>query len=276
QWRAFDADRPDFNGALAQFAIGLLQTTTPVDSPIEWRRCFNNPPSGDTLRQWFAPVTEAFVFDGDGPRFMQDLTLRSDDAKPLPIADLLIDTPSEDRALFVKRRASMKFCAACAASATLTLQINSPEGGRGHFTGIRGGGPLTTLVWGSPEGALWTSLWRNVRFDRARAGGQSAPSDQSVFPWLATIDKLRAHGGEITSAQAHEMHVFWAMPRRVWIEFHNADQPDQCGVCGRSSISLVGSYRTRPYGLKYPSECWAHPLTPYRLNCPGFRRGSFD
>ena len=31
---AFDADRPDFNGALAQFAIGLLQTTTPMDSPI--------------------------------------------------------------------------------------------------------------------------------------------------------------------------------------------------------------------------------------------------
>ena len=31
RWRAFDADRPDFNGALMQFAIGLLQTTTPLD-----------------------------------------------------------------------------------------------------------------------------------------------------------------------------------------------------------------------------------------------------
>ena len=31
---AFDADRPDFNSALAQFAIGLLQTATPVQSEI--------------------------------------------------------------------------------------------------------------------------------------------------------------------------------------------------------------------------------------------------
>ena len=35
---AFDADRADFNGALAQFAVGLLQTSTPVDDPITWRR----------------------------------------------------------------------------------------------------------------------------------------------------------------------------------------------------------------------------------------------
>lgn len=34
---AFDADRADFNGALMQFAIGLLQTTAPVESSATWR-----------------------------------------------------------------------------------------------------------------------------------------------------------------------------------------------------------------------------------------------
>ena len=72
QWRAFDADRPDFNGALAQFAIGLLQTTTPVADSVGWREWFRAPPNADTLRAWFAPVADAFALDGDGPRFMQD------------------------------------------------------------------------------------------------------------------------------------------------------------------------------------------------------------
>ena len=34
---AFDAPRADFNGALAQFAIGLLQTVAPVPSMLAWR-----------------------------------------------------------------------------------------------------------------------------------------------------------------------------------------------------------------------------------------------
>ena len=63
RWLAFDADRPDFNGALAQFAIGLLQTTTPVADVIEWRGLMRSPPSAETLKLWFAPVAAAFDLD---------------------------------------------------------------------------------------------------------------------------------------------------------------------------------------------------------------------
>ena len=41
---AFDADRADFNGALAQFAIGLLQTTSPAKNALQWKRLFESPP----------------------------------------------------------------------------------------------------------------------------------------------------------------------------------------------------------------------------------------
>ncbi len=133
-WRAFDADRPDFNGALAQFAIGLLQTTTPVDNPMDWRRFLHTPPDGDILRQWFEPVAAAFVLDGDGPRFMQDLALSNEPGKPSPIAEILIDAPGEssvdgNKDLFVKRGVVLQMCSDCAALAVLTLQINAPEGG---------------------------------------------------------------------------------------------------------------------------------------------------
>ena len=75
RWLAFDADRPDFNGALAQFAIGLLQTTTTAADAIDWRKLFNAPPDAEELRRWFEPVAAAFELDGDGPRFMQDFDL---------------------------------------------------------------------------------------------------------------------------------------------------------------------------------------------------------
>ncbi len=48
-----DAPRPDFNGALAQFLIGLLQTTTAIKYKHEWGRVSQNPPSPEELREQF-------------------------------------------------------------------------------------------------------------------------------------------------------------------------------------------------------------------------------
>ena len=50
---ALDARRPDFNGALIQFLIGLIQTTTPMDSQIEWNEWRQNPPTAEVLKSWF-------------------------------------------------------------------------------------------------------------------------------------------------------------------------------------------------------------------------------
>lgn len=96
QVAAFDAERADFNGALAQFAIGLLQTATPVDSGIEWRGLLKNPPDAQTLQAWFSPHTAAFEFDGTGTRFMQDCDLRGSDGEPVGIGSLVIEAPGEN------------------------------------------------------------------------------------------------------------------------------------------------------------------------------------
>lgn len=134
RWRAFDADRPDFNGALAQFAIGLLQTTAPVPDEIAWTRLLRTPPEATMLRARFEPVAAAFELDGDGARFMQDFEMATVEGKSRPIAEILIDAPGEaadakDNDLFVKRRKVDRLCGRCAGAAILTLQINAPEGG---------------------------------------------------------------------------------------------------------------------------------------------------
>ena len=94
-WIAFDADRADFIGALAQFAIGLLQTAAPAKSTAQWRAWFRQPPDATTLDDWFAPLRPAFELDGDGARFMQDRTLASDEGACNGIGALLIEAPGE-------------------------------------------------------------------------------------------------------------------------------------------------------------------------------------
>lgn len=269
---AFDADRPDFNGALAQFAIGLLQTVSPVNGLIEWARYFKAPPPEDELKRWFEPVAAAFLFDGDGARFMQDRTLRPEDGAINDIAALLIEAPGEQTLKnnadhFIKRGHVVAMCPDCAAMALLTLQLNAPSGGAGHRTGLRGGGPLTTLVACQPPRSLWHDLWLNVRErDRFLAGGGDAGKTEPyfTFPWLADISKIQKEGGETAPVQVHPAHIFWAMPRRIRLDFDNVTS-GACGICGRQSERLLRQYVTKNYGLNYKGP-WNHPLSPYYEN----------
>ena len=50
---ALAANRPDFNGALVQLLIGLLQTTAPVDDEEDWAELLDRPPTEEMLQQWF-------------------------------------------------------------------------------------------------------------------------------------------------------------------------------------------------------------------------------
>ncbi|MCZ2090020.1 MAG: type I-E CRISPR-associated protein Cse1/CasA [Burkholderiales bacterium] len=268
QWRAFDAARPDFNGALAQFAIGLLQTTTTVDTPMGWRELFRTPPNGATLRQWFAPVRNAFELDGDGPRFMQDLDLGSEGVAVNGIGALLIESPGEEtlkenRDHFVKRNQVQALCGACAAAALFTLQLNAPTGGAGHLTGLRGGGPLTTLVLAPGDASIWQHLWMNVR-ERpaflAQGGSPDLSDPQRSFPWLGPMTALQPDKGKMAQSQVHPAQLYWAMPRRIRLDLTQTTS-GPCGICARNSERLVHRYGAKKHGLNYKGE-WSHPLTP--------------
>lgn len=265
---AFDADRADFNGALAQFAIGLLQTTMPVDSPLTWKKFLDNPPSSETLEGWFAPVESAFEFRGNGASFMQDFSLTAGEAAVSPISALLIESPGENALRnnsdhFVKRGRVEAICQACAATALFTLQTNAPSGGVGHRTGLRGGGPLTTLLLKYPPQSLWQDLWLNV-IERpkhlAGCGDTNKSAPHFRFPWLADISAIQK-GSETAPVQVHPDHVFWAMPRRIRLDFDGVSS-GYCGICGRSSDRLIRQFMTKNYGLNYKGA-WDHPLSPY-------------
>lgn len=271
---AFAANRPDFNGALAQMMIGLLQTTTPVNDEDGWEVLQDKPPSAEELQKWFAPVAEAFVLDGDGARFMQDISLdvhSVDSTKLKPISLLFIESPGvstqkDNKDHFVKRGLINGLCPHCTATVLFTLQTNAPEGGAGNYTSLRGGGPLTTLVVATPAQNMWQDLWLNVKPQKAflRQGGDvQKTAKHFTFPWLADISQIQPAGSETQPLQVHPYHVFWAMPRRLRIDFDDV-QSGYCDVCKRDSTQLLHRYIAKPQGLYYKDKTvWRHPFSPY-------------
>jgi CRISPR system Cascade subunit CasA len=113
---ALDAPRPDFNGALIQFLIGLVQTTCPPVNESEWRKKFSRPPTSEELHSAFKRYAHAFNLDGDGARFMQDLDLNVENLShkerekiEFPIEELILEMPGditkkEDRDFFLVAR----------------------------------------------------------------------------------------------------------------------------------------------------------------------------
>ncbi|APG43382.1 hypothetical protein A6070_04030 [Syntrophotalea acetylenica] len=82
------APRPDFQGALYQFLIGLLQTCFAPEDHDEWLEYWDEMPTVDQLRGCFQKVSSAFELENpDGPAFMQDFN--DFDGEELPIEDLI-------------------------------------------------------------------------------------------------------------------------------------------------------------------------------------------
>ena len=262
------AVRPDFNGALIQFLIGLLQTTCSPKGNSEWRQWLNNPPSADELKKKFDPITLAFNLDGDGARFMQDLTLNNEDKKTKEeIEKLFIDAPGDqtlkqNKDFFIKRGRIKCLCLSCCAQALLTLQINAPSGGKGHRVGLRGGGPVNTIVLGD---SLWKTLWNNVLLENEFAVLAMAvkTADADKFPWCAQT-RTSENDKTTTPQDVHPVQVYWSMPRRI--QLHFIDKQGKCDLCYELG-HLVESYYTKPYGIKYDS--FVFPLTPTYKNKDG-------
>lgn len=273
------APRPDFNGALLQFLVGLLQTACTPQTPNDWAHWLDQPPTPDQLRQQFESVVHAFELDADGPRFMQDFDEISGDKKP--VSNLLIDAPGaqtlkQNADHFIKRGLVESACPACMATALFTLQTNAPSGGAGHRTSLRGGGPLSTLVALDPNNSglpddLWRAVWLNVLDQSALAslpGYSSNPDDAAVFPWLGhTRTSEKNTGHDTTPLDASPLQMYWGMPRRIRIHWEKTTS-GHCDLCGEQSDKLVDHYVTQNYGTNY-TGAWQHPLSPHQISKEG-------
>jgi CRISPR system Cascade subunit CasA len=258
---AIDWPRADLRIATLELLIGLLATACPPRDPDAWLESWFDPPDPATLDAAFAPIAHAFALDGEGPRFLQDFEdLVSD---PEPVARLLIEAPGastehNNTDLLVRRGRVSALGRAAAAITLFTFQSWAPSGGAGNRTGLRGGGPLTTLVVPGASPSLWRTLWANVP-----CGATPAYNDLPlVFPWLTST--VTSEGARtVTPETSHPLQCWWGMPRRVRLDFVTLLEPRACDLTGVPDVVQVVSWRQRPRGANYAGWGRVHPLSPH-------------
>lgn len=271
---SLNAPRADFNGALMEFLIGLLQTTAAPANHDKWVDWLESPPSPETLKDSFNTVSKSFELHGEDACFMQDL--EEIDGEPKQISALLIDAPGANALKnttdhFIKRGNAELLCESCSATALFTLQAYAPAGGVGYRTSLRGGGPLTTLVVLDPKGSnlednLWRNLWLNIldkpNFDDYY-GSHNQSQDFHVFPWLAATRTSESKTGQDTFIQqVNPLQMYWGMPRRIKLLWNVESAP--CSLCGEHSEMCSHEYITKNYGVNYKGV-WQHPLSPHYI-----------
>ena len=258
---AINWPRPDFRIATLELLIGLLATACPPCDHDAWLELWDEPPDPATLDAAFGPIAHAFALDGDGPRFLQDFEDLVSDAEP--IERLLIEAPGASTTrnntdLLIHRGRVANLGRATAAITLFTFQSWAPAGGAGNRTGLRGGGPLTTLVLPSGEASIWHLLWANVP-----CGAPPAAIDlPRVFPWLSQT--ITSEGARVVTPQnSHPLQCWWGMPRRIRLDFSAEGPAALCDLTGVPDTVRVASWRQRPRGANYAAWGRAHPLTPH-------------
>jgi len=277
---AIASPRPDFDGATTEFLIGLVSAAMLPADEEAWLARWEQPPTVAELTAALAALPAAFDVLGDGPAFFQDhdaAGVRAADSRP--IEQLLADAPGDQTRtkntdLFVKRDRVAALGRPAAAMALLTLQTYAPAGGKGNRVGLRGGGPLTTLVDPRPPApgqsvakyALWRLIWANVPSAELLGSGAAVPpadAPSAVFPWLGPTRASDGKPPRVTRpADAHPLRAFFGLPRRL--RLLDSAEPGVCSLTGQPDAVTVTGFAQRPYGEMYQN--WEHPLSPHYLS----------
>jgi CRISPR system Cascade subunit CasA len=255
--------RSDFQGAAWQMLIGVLQCTVAPEDEESWGEIWDDGVDAEKWIQSLSSISPALRFGAEKPSFLQ--SLEPLDSESSSISGLLIEAPGEitlkrNKDHFVKRGSVEQVCPHCAVMALFAVQTNSPAGGSGYRVGMRGGGPLTTLVVPLQEEKfpLWKKLWLNVLPQEQVLKPEQYPL---VFPWLAPTKTSEKAGNVVTRDNAHPLQAYWGMPRRIELDFSHT-QAGICDLCGEPHEKLLLQMRTKNYGVQY--DGWLHPFSPYR------------
>ena len=271
---ALNTGRPDFDGSLFQFLVGLFQTLNLCPTRKDFERLWAKPPRPEELKAKLSALAPYFELLGEGPRFMQDFDLPQK-AEDYEIAALLPDTPGENASKkntdhFIKRREAYALCLPCTAAALFNLQTNAPAGGPGYRTGLRGGGPLNTLVSLQPQEGQSPSLWLDLCLNLLpqEAFGKPSPYEgpegqKEWFPWTSPT-RTSSQSEEVTGQNGHPLLMFWATPRRIWLDSKDT-RSGHCSLCNEPGETLLQKYRTLKHGANY-TRFWRHPFSPHYLD----------
>ncbi len=269
--------RPDLKNGLYQLLIGIIQVMVTPKNEKEWKEKWFTPPSSKELKTAFAKYEECFVLNNpEGPAFMQDYNYEelANAKEAKPIYTMLISSPSENTIKnnvdhFVKRDFLRVMDVYFAGLSLFSFQQYGPAVGAGYRVGLRGGGPMTSILIPKPdenliEKSLWQKIWANIQLESTLDKWNCNLAKKEIadiFPWMA-LTRTSAKN-EITSPNdVHPFQMLFSMPSRMRLEFGG---PEVCGLTSEKTQISVAGFRTLPSGIRYLGP-WRHPLCAYVID----------
>lgn len=259
-----DAPRPDFRNGLYQLLIGIFQVAAAPEDEDEWEVLFYEPNSEEVIESKLKQYEDCFEIDSTGPAFMQDYDLL-EDQEINSLQNLFLDLPSNEH---FNKNTPVEVDAYWGSVLLFSLQTFGPAGGRGHKTGIRGGGPVTTIVIPGDLPERSTSLWEKIWFNifptesvDSFTGNPKKKEKTDIFPWMKPTVVSDKTGKYVYPQECNPLVMYFAMPRRIRLVFEY--RPGVCGITGKETDTVVTGYRTYHSGNDYQGH-WRHPLNAYR------------
>lgn len=139
---------------------------------------------------------------------------------------------------------------AVAAIALFNQATNCPSFGGGFKGSLRGGAPITTLVYGN---GLRETIWQNVltrkRIEQRQIAMLGFDKDQPT--WVKPIQEATINWNEIGLVRG----LFW-QPARVELVQSEMDAP--CDVLGGKAVSVYTGFRCEKFSFTV-NGVWPHP-----------------
>lgn len=242
--------RDDLELACLQLLVCITQVMFLPDDDAALRQRLAIPLTQTEFDAGVAPYLDWFDLDHPTQPFMQTRGVKA--AEPTPIQKLLIGLPEGNNHAFFNEAGEVgQVSGPVAAIALFNQASNCPSFGGGFKGSLRGGAPITTLVF---DRDLRRMVWRNVltrpRVEERQIAAPGPAQDQPT--WISPIaEKSTLHWNQIGLMRG----LFW-QPARV--ELVKADGARACGVLGGEATAGYSGFLKEKFNFTVEGV-WPHP-----------------
>lgn len=242
--------RDDLELACLQLLVCMTQVMFLPEDDSALRARITTPLRPEEYAAGIAPCRDWFDLDHPTQPFMQSRGVKA--IKSTPIQKLLIGLPEGNNHAFFNEAGEVRHLSGpLAAIALFNQAANCPSFGGGFKGSLRGGAPITTLVFGND---LRDMIWRNVLTRPRIAARQIAtPGFEYDQPtWVKPIvEKSTIPWDQIGLMRG----LFW-QPTKV--ELIRADTNLPCDMLGREAVPGYGGFLKEKFNFTVEGV-WPHP-----------------
>ncbi len=242
--------RDDLELACLQLLVCMTQVLFLPEDDTALRQRIDAPLADADFNAGITPFLDWFDLDHPTQPFMQTRAVKA--AEDTPIQKLLIGLPEgNNHALFNEAGEVRHVSGPVAAIALFNQASNCPSFGGGFKGSLRGGAPITTLVF---DRDLRCMVWHNVLTRPRVAERQIAiPGPAHDQPtWVAAIaEKSTIHWNQIGLMRG----LFW---QPAHVELVKADRAQACDVLGGEAAAGYSGFRKGKFNFTVEGV-WPHP-----------------